>query len=151
MRNLTSRKRLVLLSLVVVLVAAGTAIAYWTGAGGGSGTGTVGTNGTVTLTATVGDGIAPGLNVPVSFTAANATGSPIQVTTVHLVSVAADGGHASCDTADFSMANVAEGQQVSANATADPLANNGSLVYANTALSQDGCKGATLTLTLTSS
>jgi hypothetical protein len=151
MRNLFTRKRLVLLSVVAVLAVTGSAIAYWTGGGTGSGTGTVGTNGTVVLTPTVTPGIAPGLSVPVSFTAANATGSPIQVTAVHLVSVAADAEHAACLTDDFSMANVTENHQVPGGASAEVLPVNGSLVYANTALSQDGCKGATLTLTLTSS
>jgi hypothetical protein len=151
MHKLFTRKRLFLLSVVAVFALTATAIAFWTGTGGGSGAGTVGTSGTVTLTGTVTGGIAPGLAVPVSFTAANATTSPIQVSTVHLVSIAADSGHATCATADFSMADVTEAQQVPAGATATVLPTNGSLVYTNTAVSQDACKGATLTLTLTSS
>jgi hypothetical protein len=70
---------------------------------------------------------------------------------VHVESIAADSGHASCATADFTMADVTENHQVPAGATADALPNNGSLVYANTAVNQDACKGATLTLTLSSS
>jgi hypothetical protein len=49
------------------------------------------------------------------------------------------------------MADVTEAHEVPAGATVEPLPNNGSLVYANTAVSQDNCKGATLTLTLSSS
>jgi hypothetical protein len=49
------------------------------------------------------------------------------------------------------MADVTENHQVPAEATAEALPTHGSLVYANTAVSQDNCKGATLTLTLSSS
>jgi hypothetical protein len=132
------------------LALAGGAFAFFSGSGGGSGTAAVGTSGTVVLTATVPAGITPGTSEPVSFTAANATGSGIFVSTVTLVSVTADLGHAACVTSDFSMANVTESHEVPANATAEALPTNGSLVYADTALNQDACKGATLTLTLSS-
>ena len=105
----------------------------------------------MTLTGTVVPGSAPGTNEPVSFSVANPSESPIQVTTVHLVSVAADGAHAACETGDFSMADVIEEHEVPAEATNEALPNDGSLVYHNTAVSQDACKGATLTLTLSSS
>jgi hypothetical protein len=105
----------------------------------------------VTITGTVAPGIAPGTSKAVSFTAANSSSSPIYVTTVHLESVAADAGHASCDTDDFTMADVTQNHQVPAGATANALPTNGSLVYANTAVNQDACKNATLTLTLSSS
>ena len=95
-------------------------------------------------------GIAPGLAKAVSFTATNAGTSAVMVGTVHLVSVAPDAGHAACDTDDFTMANVVENQSIAAGATNAALANVGSLVFANTAVSQDACKGATLTLTLSS-
>jgi len=149
MHRITKKSR-VLIAIVVSLAVAGGAYAYWTGGGSGSGEAVVGTSGAVTLTATVPDGIQPGTNEAVSFTAANATDSPIFVTTVHLVSVAPDGGHAACETDDFTMADVTESHQVPAGATAEALPVDGSLVYANTAVNQDACKGATLTLTLTS-
>ncbi len=147
-----SRKRAVsVLGVVAAVAVAVVAVAYWTGSGSGSGTGGVGTNGSVTLTGTVVPGIAPGTSEPVSFAAANPSNSPIEVTEVHLVSVSVDGAHAACKTADFSMANVSQGQEVAAEATSQVLPNKGSLVYANTEVSQDACKGATLTLTLSSS
>ncbi len=151
MRMFINRKRIAVFGIVAVLALAAAAVAYWTGAGSGSGTANVGTSGTVTVTATVPDDITPGNAVPVGFTAANATNSPIQITAVHLVSVAADAGHAACETGDFSMADVTEDHQVPAGATAEGLPTFGSLVFANTAVNQDACKGATLTLTLTSS
>jgi hypothetical protein len=151
MSRFTKRQRVFALAIVAVLVTAGGAVAYWTGAGSGSGTGTVGTNGSVVLTGSVASGIAPGTSEPVTFTAANAGTSPIQVSNVHLVSMTPDSGHADCLTGDFSMADVPQDQQVPAGATSESLENGGSLVYANTDISQDACKGATLTLTLSSS
>jgi hypothetical protein len=151
MSNRNRKRAFAALSGLVAVVIAVVAIAYWTGSGSGSGSGEVGTNGSVTLTGTVTSGSAPGTSEPVSFTAANPSGSPIQVTKVHLVSVSADGAHATCETSDFTMADVTQNHEVPAEATSDALPNDGSLVYANTAVSQDTCKGATLTLTLSSS
>ncbi len=152
MRSLINRKRaLATLGGLVAVAIAVVAVAYWTGSGSGTGSGEVGTVGSVTLTGAVTPGSAPGTSEPVSFTAANPSESPIQVTKVHLVSVSADGPHAACKTADFTMADVTQNHQVPAKATAETLPNEGELVYANTAVSQDACKGATLTLTLSSS
>jgi hypothetical protein len=151
MRSLLRRKKIIAgLGAVGVIAITSFAIAYWTGGGSGSGSAAVGTNGAVVLTGTVTPGIAPGTAEPVSFTAANASGSPIQVTKVHLVSIAVDSENAACVTADFTMADVTQTHLVPAGATAEALPNNGSLVYANTEVSQDICKGATLTLTLSS-
>ncbi|MGI8802325.1 MAG: hypothetical protein ACR2KV_09165 [Solirubrobacteraceae bacterium] len=160
MRSFTKQRKVLAVAGVIVAPAvAGGAYAYFTGGGTGSGTATVGTSGAVVLTATVTPGITPGNAEPVSFTAANATTSPIAVTTVHLSGVAVDSGHSGCVTADFTMADVSEltgtapglPHQVPGSATADPLPTGGSLVMANTGISQDACKGATLTLSLTSS
>ena len=152
MSRLFNRKRAlsVLVGLTAVAIAA-VAVAFWTGTGSGTGSGAVGEGGAVTLTGTVAPGIAPGTAVPVGFTAANPSGSPIQVGVVHLVGIAVDAEHAACEKADFTMADVTENHEVPANATAEALPTEGSLVYANTAVSQDACKGATLTLTLSSS
>jgi hypothetical protein len=139
------------LTVIALAVAAVGAYAYWTGSGTGEGSGTAGTAGSVVLTGTIADGAAPGTAVAVGFTAANDSDSPIQVTTVHMVSVAPDAGHAACDTDDFSMADITENHAVPAGATVEALPVDGSLVYANTGVSQDACKGATLTVTLTSS
>jgi hypothetical protein len=140
------KKAAAALGVVAALVITAVAVAYWTGGGSGSGSAAVGTNGSVVLTGTVTPGSAPGTAEPVSFTAANASGSPIQVTKIHLVSIAVDSEHVACVTADFTMADVTENHQVPAGATVEALPTNGSLVYANTAVSQDNCKGATLTL-----
>jgi hypothetical protein len=144
-------KRIIALGLVASLAVAAFAYAYWTGSGSGTGTGTVGTTGSVTITGTVASGISPGANRSVSFKAANPSSSPAQVTTVHLEGVAVDTGHPGCTTGDFTMADVTETHQVPGNATVEVLPTNGSLAYAETGLNQDACKGATLTLTLSSS
>jgi hypothetical protein len=146
----TKRRGLVALGLIVSLALAGSAYAYWSGSGSGSGGANVANGHGVTLSATVADGIAPGLSSSVSVTAANAGASAVQVGTVSLVSVTADGTHAQCNVSDFSMAPVIENHSVPAAATAEALPVHGSLVYANTGVSQDGCKGATLTLSLSS-
>jgi hypothetical protein len=145
-----TRSRKIALGAVAVVAVAGLAYAFWTGTGSGTGSGDVGTGGNVTLSATVTDGIAPGNSVPVSFAASNATDSPVRVGTVHLVSVAVDAAHSGCNTADFSMADVVQNHEVPAQATNESLPNDGSLAMANTAVNQDACKGATLTLTLSS-
>jgi hypothetical protein len=150
MSRITRKGLLAMLGTLAVVAIGGLAYAYWTGSGSGTGSGTVGTSGSVVLSGSVTTGIAPGTSEPVSFTAANSSSAATQVTTVHLESITADAGHSACTTADFSMANVTQNHQVPAGATADPLPNAGTLAYANTAVSQDACKGATLTLTLSS-
>ena len=151
MSNRNRTRTVAIIGAVVAAAAAVAAFAYWSGSGSGTGSGDVGTSGSVTLSGAVAPGSAPGTSQGVSLTAANPSKSPVRVSTVHLVSVSADGAHAACKTADFTMADVAENHQVPAEATAEALPNDGSLVYANTAVSQDACKGATLTLTLSSS
>jgi hypothetical protein len=151
-----NHKRLTAVGVLAVLAVAGGAYAFWTGTGSGGGSATVGTSGTVTVVATVPDGIAPGTSEPVSFTAGNTSTSPITVTGVHLTGVTVDAPHSTCVTADFTMADVVEapvgfGHPVPAGATVEALPTNGSLVYANTGVNQDACKGATLTLALTTS
>ena len=150
MEVLKNRKWLVALLGIVVLAGAGAAVAFWTGSGTGTGSGTAGTGGTVTLTGVVAAGTGPGVSVPVTFKAATATTSPVRVTTVHLVSVAVDAGHSACVTSDFTMADVTQGFEVPAGATAAGLPTPGQLAYADTGISQDACKGATITLTLSS-
>lgn len=151
MRKVWSHKKLSLLAFVGVLAATGLAVAYFTGGGTGSGTAAVGSGGAVTLTATVPDGITPGNSEPVSLFAANGTNAGIAITTVHLAGVTVDAGHSACVTDDFSMPDVTEApDEVLAGALAQPLSAGGTLSYADTAVNQDACKGATITLSLTS-
>jgi len=147
MNRFSKKMRVVVGVIALTMVAAG-AYAYWTGSGSGSGTGTVADGGTVTLTGTVASGLAPGLNRAVTFTALNGSSAPIQIDTVTMDSIVAD--DAGCLPADFSMADVTVNQQIPVSGTATALTAQGSLVMANTAENQDACKGAELTLTLSS-
>jgi hypothetical protein len=150
MSNRNKTRKVAAIGAVVAVAVAVAAVAYWSGSGSGTGSGDVGTSSSVTLTGTVAPGSAPGTAQSVSFTAANASKSPVRVSTVHLAGITVDGAHAACVTADFTMADVTENHQVPAEATTEVLPNNGSLAYANTSVSQDACKGATLTLTFSS-
>jgi hypothetical protein len=149
MRKLLKKRSLVVIA-VLALGVTGAAIAFWTQAGSGSGTGTVGTTGTVTLQGPVSAGIYPGGSATVTLTASNSASAPVKVQTVSLASVAVDAGHSSCNTADFTMPTVTENTTLAGNAVAQALTANGVLSMANTAVNQDACKGATLTLTLSS-
>lgn len=135
----------------VVLTGGGVAFAYWTTSGSGSGTATVATNSqTLVLHATTTGALSPGSSVPVAFSADNASSTSLQVGTVHLVSVTADTAHADCTVTDFSMADVPENQMIPAHSTGVALAAQGTLVYADTSVDQSACKGATLTLNVSS-
>jgi hypothetical protein len=150
MRRFKNKRVKTVLGVVMALVVAGAAVAYWTGVGSGTAAGTVNSGGTISLSGTVAAGLAPGLNKAVSLTATNATTSAIKVGTVHLDSVLVDAAHSTCVVADFTMADVVEDQSIAAGASNAALANSGSLVLANTAVNQDACKNAILTLTLSS-
>jgi hypothetical protein len=148
MRRFTKKQYLVAgVAAAIIAGTAGTALAYWTAGGAGTGTGTTGTSSNVTLHASfTNNTLSPGNSVPVSYTADNATSSAVQVGTVHAV-VTASG---TCDPSWFSVADVAENQTIAANGAAVPLTNAGSLVFTESGTNQDVCKGATITLTLSS-
>ncbi|MCW2949911.1 MAG: hypothetical protein JWN41_924 [Thermoleophilia bacterium] len=149
-RTITRKKLVAGASAVAILAGSGIAAAYWTGSGSGAGTGTAAGGSSVTLTGAVAAGIAPSLTKAVTLTAANASTAAITVGTVHLDGLTADAGHAACDVADFTMADVVETHAVPAGATAESLPVNGALVFTETSSNQDACKGATLTLALSS-
>ena len=71
------------------------------------------------------------------------------VTTIHLDSVTTDGGHAACTMADFTMPDVTANQDFP-NGNGQAVGATGTLTMANNG-NQDACKGAPLTLNLTSS
>lgn len=147
----TKKRAVVALAAVGILAVAGIAFAYWTTTGSGSGSGSVASsNGTITLHGTVTNALTPGGSSSVTFTADNAGTSNLYVGKVHLDSVAADAGHSGCAVADFTMPDVTENNEVAAGASAHALPTNGTISYANTDVSQDACKGASLTLTLSS-
>jgi hypothetical protein len=145
------RRHLILLSSVaVVLAIAGGAFAYWTTTGAGSGTSTnAATAGALTLHATWAGGLAPGVTLPVTYTADNASPtSGMRIGTVSAV-VSVDAPHVACALADITVAPVAQNVTIPKN-TAGVALTAGSIVFADTGVSQDACKGAVITLTVTS-
>jgi hypothetical protein len=144
------KKRTVVVGVLAALAATGLAVAYWTQAGSGTGTGTVGTTGTITLTGTIAAGIYPGGTSAVTLSAANSGNAAVKVQTVSQNgAVTFDAGHSGCSAADFSMPTVTENISVPGNAVAQALT-AGVLSMTNTAVAQDACKGATITITLAS-
>jgi hypothetical protein len=106
-------------------------------------------DGDFVVRATITPGIGPGGSRPVHLTASNPGSSAITVTSVRVLKITADPDHASCVTADFTMADVAQHAQLPADAVDYRLA-SGTLAYENTDVNQDSCQGATLTLSLSS-
>lgn len=145
------RKAVVALSISAVAVAsAGAAFAYWTTSGAGSGSATsASANGVVTLAASFAGGITPGATENVAITAGNAGTSNLYVGTVTLASVTVDAAHGGCGVADFTMPDVVSNTVIPAGASATSVG-TGSLSFANTGANQDACKGAIVTLHLTS-
>ena len=150
-----------------VVAVTGIASAYWTTTGSGTGTAETAADSPMTLhgVMTAGDiaDLTPGgPGAEVSFTVDNPSSGHQYVGTVTLDSVDAYAsaahrtagtpkingtGAGQCDTSQFSMTPVVQNQDVGpGNGTA--LDDEGTLVLANAAVSQDGCKNAFLTLNL---
>jgi hypothetical protein len=149
MRHFT-KKRAVILGVIAAMAFSAVAVAYFTTGGSGSGSATVGSASTALITQTN----TLGALYPVTSQAVNLdiknTGSGSQfVSAVHLDSITADAGHASCNVsssganAAFTMADVTVGETLAAGAT---TSKSGSLAMNDTGVSQDSCQGATLTL-----
>ena len=151
-KALIKKRTAVVLSAVAVLAVAGIAIAYWSTTGSGSGSGAVAEgNGTLVLHGTITGPLTPGGSSPVSFAADNANSSSEQVATVKAV-VSIDEAHANkgCQASDFTIADTAENQVIAAKGSGVALAHGGSISMADTSANQDACKGATISLALTS-
>jgi hypothetical protein len=151
-RNLLKKRTVLTLAAVTALALAGVAVAFWTTTGSGSGSGSVAaTNGTLELHGTITNALTPGGSSPVTFTADNAGSSSLAVGTVHAV-VSIDDTHAKlgCKATDFSIADIAEEQTIPAKSSSTALTNNGTISMTDSSENQDGCKGATISLALTS-
>jgi hypothetical protein len=144
------RKLAVATGLVLALALSGIAFAYWTTTGSGTGSGpAASSNGTITLHASFPTaGLYPGGSVPVTYKADNGGATDLQVGTVSAVVSTSD--PTNCLASWFSVANAVENQVILHNTTGTALTNGSSLVFANDAADQDACKGATITLTLSS-
>ncbi|MGH9164413.1 MAG: hypothetical protein ACRDZW_02725 [Acidimicrobiales bacterium] len=147
--HLSLKKKIAAAALAATVVAGGgLAFAYFTTTGAGTGSATVGTSTALVLTGTTTGTLYPGTSVPVSFNAANSSTGNQFVGTITLASVTTD--KAGCVVADFTMPPVVANQQVAPGPT-NAISAGGTLTLANTAVSQDACKNAAVTLNLTSS
>jgi hypothetical protein len=159
-----TKKRWIALGLVGVIALAGAAYAYFTTTGSGDVNGQVGTSQALTITGTITPatgGLVPGgTGSDVVFSVNNpATGHQF-VNTVHYTGVVAysDAAHLNaiptgtgstqCDTSKFSLADVVENQDIDPGG--EQLLVHGTLLMANAAFNQDGCKNAYLVASFTS-
>jgi hypothetical protein len=152
-RKLSKNKRaLTVLGVIAVLAVAGVAVAFWTASGSGSGSGTVASsNGSLVLHGSIAPGLTPGGSESVSYSADNSNSSSLQVGTVHaVVSIDETHAEAGCKASDFSVADVIENQTIAAKSTGTSLSNSGTIKMVDSAENQDACKGATISLALTS-
>ena len=142
-----SKKSVAAATAALVLVGGGAAYAYWTTTGSGTGSATAASsNGTIVLHASFADGLTPGASEPVVFTADNTNSSSLQVGTITSVVTTNVAG---CLAADFSVPAVLSNTTVTAGATGAAVG-SGTISFQDTAVSQDACKGAVITITATS-
>jgi hypothetical protein len=145
-----SRKVKVALGATVASLAiAGSAFAYFTTTGAGTGAGTVGTGTALVIHGTAATALYPGTSSVVTFTADNASTGHQLLNTITLTGVTTNAGHTGCVVADFTMSPVTANQDVPSG-TGIAITATGTITMANTAVSQDACKDAVLTLNLTS-
>lgn len=147
----------------LAVAGAGSAFAYWTTTGSGSGSAAVATTGgTLTLHAALPAGLTPGQNGDVSFTADNANDSNLQLTTLKIDSITVtplDGK--TCASTNFVVGadidsaaatqTISEGNEIAAKTDGVALSNGTKLFFLNSDSNQDGCKGGTVALNLSSS
>ena len=156
--NRRKRSRTLVFGLVAALIVAGAAIAFWTSTGTGSGTATVGTDSGLPISAvTFGNTLYPGGKSPVSFTITNSSAN----SAITVAQVAADtsfgatgvtGLPGGCLAADFTFPTFTVNQSIPAGGTLNlTVPTAGGLAFANTAVNQDACKGASPVLHLKAS
>jgi hypothetical protein len=128
-----------------VLMGAFGAYAYWTTGGSGSGSATAGTTtNNLTIASPSVTGITPGSSTPVTVTLTNPNSYSVHVDTVSTVITTSVGG---CLPADFTFPAKVLNTTIAALGTASFTQG---LAFADTAVNQDSCKGATVTLTYSS-
>lgn len=149
MRQFLTTKKIVLLATFGVTIAIATgAYAYFTTTGSGTGTASVGTSSALTIHGTTASTLYPGTSSTVSFTIDNPSPGHQYVATIKLDSVTTDVSHSSCVMSDFTMPDVTVSQNF-ANGNGQAVTATGTLSMADNG-NQDACKGAPLTLHLSS-
>lgn len=131
--------------MAVALVGAVSAYAYWTANGSGSGSATATTTtDNLTISSAPVSGAAPGSSTPVTVTITNPNSYSVGVNTVSAVVTTSIAG---CLTADFTFPDTVLNTTISGLGSTSFVQN---LDFADTAVTQDACKGATVTLTFAS-
>ena len=150
MRQMTKKNKIaaVAASAALVAVSGGAAYAYWstTGSGSGSATASSGTKDVVLHTSFSAD-IAPGESRVVTYTADNPNTSSTVVGS--LAAAVATSDPTSCLASWFTVDAPTGSTAVLAGATGASLG-TGTLTFKDTADKQDACKGATITVNVTS-
>ncbi|MBP1235306.1 hypothetical protein JOE40_000774 [Arthrobacter sp. PvP102] len=152
MRKMTKKNKIaaVAASVALVAVGGGAAYAYWstTGSGSGSAAAASGTN-PVTINVTVDPGVVPGGPAKtITYTAdnsANTSSTPVTLTNP-VVSTTAAG----CDAAWFTATVPAGTTTVLGGATSTALGTGTLTFNDDSAVNQDGCKNATITVSVSS-
>jgi hypothetical protein len=157
MFKFTKKRVLTALSVVGILAISVAAFAYWTTSGSGSGSATAGSDAGVTVSGDPANGIYPGGSSAVTTVVTNSSSTQAQhVSNLH-VTITIDSAHATagCDAADFTYKADSEAsgasnphtvtlnQDIAAGSHLDV---DGKVFMADTAVSQDACKGATIEL-----
>ncbi len=146
--QLTHKIKVAVVASVASVAIAGAAFAYFTHTGAGTGSGTTGTSTALVLHGAAASTLYPGTSSVVNFTVDNLSPGHQLLNTIHLVNVTTDGAHATCAVADFTMPDVVANQDFDTG-SGQTVTLTGLISMANNG-NQDACKGAPLTLNLTS-
>ena len=149
MRKLSKKGKVYAVAASIALVAAsgGAAFAYWstTGSGSGSAANSAG-GGTVTLHATFNAGLAPGNSTAVAYTADNSSNTS---TVVGALSATVSTSDPNCLASWFTVTATTSNSTAAPNSVGTSVG-SGTLTFANSAVNQDACKSATVTVTVSS-
>lgn len=149
MRKMTKKSKAaaVAASVALVAVGGGAAYAYWTTTGSGSGSGANSTGGgTVVLHAAFATGLAPGNSETVLYTADNASTTS---TVVGALSAAVTTSDSACLPGWFTVTAGTTNSTVPAG-TSGVSVGSGTLTFLDSAANQEACKGAVVTVSVTS-
>ena len=147
--RLTHKIKVAAVAGVASIAIAGAAFAYFTTTGAGTGDGDVGTSTALVLHGVVTDALYPGTDSEVTFTVDNSSTGHQILDTIHMASISTDAGHSACVMTAFTMSDVNSDQDFGTGDNQAVTA-TGTISMENTALNQDACKLAPLTLTLSS-
>ena len=137
------RKKLAIVGAgVLTLGITGSAFAYWTASGTGTGTADVGTDNGVSIAVDIPDALYPGGSVDVDLEVTNnSADAPVKIDKIVASDITVDA--VGCDAADFSFADVTADYELD---PSEVKHFTGELVMDDTAVNQDACKNAEVTL-----